>query len=164
MDIVTPGIGLIFWTALLFLLVLVVLRKFAYKPILEAVREREDSIREALSSSTKAKDEVEGLKKEIEEMKLTARAERETILKDAKDTAGKILAESQEAAKKEYERIVSAAQEDIQNEKKAALAEVKDQVAKFSVEIAEKLLRAELSDGKQQEKLINELLKETKLN
>ncbi|UZR95045.1 F0F1 ATP synthase subunit B [Chondrinema litorale] len=164
MDIVTPGIGLIFWTALLFSLVLVVLRKFAYKPILQTVKAREDSIKEALSSSTKAKDEVEALKKDIEEMKQTARAEREIILKEAKDSAGKIITESQDAARKEYERIVASAQEDIRNEKKAALAEVKNQVAKFSVEIAEKLLRKELSDEDYQKKLINELLDETKLN
>ncbi|MBT33563.1 MAG: ATP synthase F0 subunit B [Thalassobius sp.] len=164
MDIVTPGIGLIFWTALLFALVLVVLRKFAYNPILQTVKAREDSIREALSSSSKAKDEVEVLKKEIEEMKQTARAEREIILKEAKDSASKIMTESQDSARKEYERIVASAQEDIRNEKKAALAEVKNQVAKFSVEIAEKLLRKELSDEDYQKKLINELLDETKLN
>ena len=164
MDIVTPGIGLIFWTALLFSLVLVVLRKFAYKPILQTVKAREDSIREALSSSSKAKDEVEALKKEIEEMKQTARAEREIILKEAKDSASKIMTESQDSARKEYERIVASAQEDIQNEKKAALAEVKNQVAKFSVEIAEMLLRKELSDEDYQKKLINEMLDETKLN
>ncbi len=164
MDIVTPGVGLIFWTALLFLLVLVVLRRFAYKPILEAVKAREDSIKEALSSSSKAKDEVEVLKKEIEDMKKEARAERETIIKDAKEAADKLLSEKQEVAKKEYDRIVASAQEDIQNEKNAALAEVKNQVAKFSVEIAEKLLRKELSDEDYQKKLINELLDDTKLN
>ena len=164
MEIVTPGIGLLFWTATLFLITLFLLSKFAFKPIATALKEREDSIDKALSASSKAKEEVAGLKDEIEEMKKSARAEKETILKEAKESAGKIVQEAQTKAKDESNRIIATAQEAIQSEKKAALTEMKQQVATFSLSIASKLIKQQLSNDASQKSLIQEYLKEANFN
>ncbi|MBX2842807.1 MAG: F0F1 ATP synthase subunit B [Flammeovirgaceae bacterium] len=159
MGLVEPGIGLIIWMTIAFLVVWVGLYKMAWPSILQSIKEREDSIQKALNSSSEAKAEVENLKSEIDEMRKEARVERETIITEARESANKIVAESKDSAKAEYDRIVKSAQEDIRNEKNAALAEVKSQVAKFSIEIAEKVLTKELADKKAQENLVEDLLK-----
>jgi F-type H+-transporting ATPase subunit b len=164
MEIVTPGIGLIFWTALLFLIVLFILGRVAFKPISEALKEREESIAKALNASVQAQEDVGKLKSEIDEMKKKAREEREEILKEAKAKATQLVSEAQEKAKEEGNRIISAAQEAIQSEKNAAMTEVKQQVAALALDIAEKVLRKELSNATAQKALINDLLKEAKLN
>lgn len=164
MEIITPGVGLIFWTAILFLITFFILSKVAFKPIAAALKEREDSIDEALSASAKAKDEVAGLKTEIGEMKKEARAEREIIIKEAKDAASKIVTEAQNRAKEDSARIVASAQETIQNEKKAALAEVKNEVAKLSLNIASRLIKKQLSDDASQKSLVQEYLKDANFN
>ncbi len=164
MALVEPGIGLIFWTSAAFIILWVFLGKVAWKPILKAIKDRENSIAEALDSSKHAKSEVEKLKGEINDMKLLARNEREGILKEAKENASKIIAEAQEKAREEGNRLIVSAQEAIQNEKKAALAEVKDQVAKLSLEIAERVIRQQLATDSAQQALVNDMLKELKLN
>lgn len=164
MALVEPGIGLLLWTTIAFLIVWVGLGKMAWKPILTALKEREGTIQEALDSSSKAQEEVKALKQEIEEMKKAARAEREKILEDAKDTASKLMSEKQEEAQREYDRILENAQKDIHSAKNKALAEVKGQVTKFSLEIAEKLLQKELADKKAQQALVEDHLKDVKFN
>ncbi len=164
MEIVTPGIGLIFWTSILFLLVLLILGKVAFKPIAKALKSREEEIEKALNASSKAKEEVDMLKEEIDKMKKEARAEREQILKEAKETANKIVSEAQEKAKEEGTRIIASAQESIQNEKNAALVEVRKQVGQLSLEIAEKLIRKELSNDASQKELVNKFLEDLNAN
>lgn len=164
MALVEPGIGLIFWMTIAFLVVWIGLGRMAWPAILSAIKERENSIANALASSSKAKEEVESLKKELEEMKKAARAEREEILKEARESASKYLTEKQEAAQKEYEKRVEAAQADIQAARNAAVSEVKALVTKFSVEIAEKLLRKELADSASQKALVEAMVKDIKVN
>jgi F-type H+-transporting ATPase subunit b len=141
-----------------------VLSKFAFGPIAQALKDREESIAQALNSSAAAKKEVDALKLEMNNMKQDARKEREAILKEAKENADRIISEAQERAKEESNRIVSAAQEAIQAEKKAAFAEVRQQVAKIAIDIAEKLLTKELEDKDAQSKLAKSLLESMNLN
>ena len=164
MEIVTPGIGLIFWTSILFSIVLVVLGRVAFKPIAAALKSREEEIEKALSASSQAKEEVDTLKGEIDKMKKDARAEREQILKEAKDAASKIVSEAQEKANEERTKIVASAQEAIQSEKHQAIAEVRKQVASLSLDIAEKVIRQNLSSNDAQKKLVNQFLDEVNGN
>jgi len=164
MEIVTPSIGLIFWTSILFLIVLVVLGRVAFKPIAAALKSREEEIEKALSASSQAKEEVDTLKGEIDKMKKDARAEREQILKEAKDAASKIVSEAQEKANEERTKIVASAQEAIQSEKHQAIAEVRKQVASLSLDIAEKVIRQNLSSNDAQKKLVNQFLDEVNGN
>ncbi len=164
MDIVAPGIGLIFWSSLLFLSVLLILGKVAFKPIAAALKNREEEIEKALSASSQAKQEVDALKSEIEKMKKEARAEREQMLKEAKENASKIVTEAQEKAKDEYNRILGSAQAAIQNEKRAAVADMRKQAATLSLEIAEKVLRTQLSNDEAQRKLVSKFLDEASAN
>lgn len=164
MEIVTPGIGLIFWTSLCFLSVVFLLGKVAVKPIAAALKEREDSIAEALSASEKAKSEVDDLKAEVEKLKKEARAEREEIINEARKNANQIIAEAQEKAKEESNRIIKDAQESIANERDAALAKVRSEVGRISVDIAEKIIRKELKEDVAQESLINDMIKDIRLN
>lgn len=158
MEIVTPGLGLIFWTALLFLTVLIVLSKTAFKPIAKALKSREESIEKALKAADSAKEEVSALKSEIVDMKKAARAERAEILKEAKASGAKIMAEAQEKAKAEGAKIIAAAHESIRSEKDAALADIRRQVATLSVQIAEKLIERDLENKGAQERLLDQLL------
>jgi len=164
MELITPGIGLIFWTSLVFLSVLVVLRAVAWKPIVSALTEREQSIREALKSAEHARQEMQLLTNKNHELLKEAQAEKDSIVKEAKEAAEKIRFEASEKANAEAHRLLAQAQEAIQAEKNAALAEVKQQIAKFSVEIAERLLKHELSDKKAQTDLVKAYLNETKIN
>jgi F-type H+-transporting ATPase subunit b len=164
MGLVTPGIGLVFWTTLSFLIVLFLLKKMAWKPILSALKEREHSITEALKAADKAKFEMAELKSDNKKLLNQARAEREELLKDARETKNKIVVEAKETAKNEANKIIKAAHDTIENEKKAAIAELKEQVARISVEIAEKILKDELSDPKKQDALIKTSIENFKLN
>jgi len=164
MDIVTPSIGLIFWTALLFTLTLIILRSVAFKPIAKALKERENSIEEALQAADKAQADVSKLEGEIDQMKKEARAEREEILKEAQAKANKIVTDAQEQAKEEQAKVIKAAQDAIQSEKNAALAEVKQQVASISLDIAEKIIRKNLADDSSQKQLVENLIDDIKLN
>lgn len=164
MDLVTPAIGLVFWTVVIFIILLVLLRSFAWKPILNAVKQRNNSIADALNSAERAKKEMEKLQTDNEKILKEARAERDNILREARDLKDQVVAESKEKAREEGEKLIQAAKSAIENEKRAAIEEMKNQMASLSVEIAEKLLRKELSDKEEQSKLIEDMLKDTNIN
>lgn len=164
MNLVTPGLGLIVWTSLFFLIVLFLLRKFAWKVILDSIDERNKSIEEALKAAERARAEVAQLKSENEALLQQARQEREKMLREAKATADRLISEAQERASAEAQRIIKQAQETIQNEKNAALTEVKNQIAALSLDLAEKVLRNKLSDRSAQEELIKTYMKDLKVN
>ena len=164
MELVTPGIGLVFWTSIVFAILFVLLAKFAWKPILGAIKEREQSIEDALASAEKAKEEMKTLLSNNERILTEARAERDELLKDARDIREKMIVEAKGLATKESERLLQAARENIQNEKMAAITELKNQVAVLSIEIAEKILKSELSSDEKQKSLVNNLLQDVNLN
>lgn len=164
MGLVTPGIGLVFWTTLSFLIVLFLLKKMAWKPILSSLKEREESITEALKAADKAKFEMAELKAGNKKLLNEARVERDVLLKEARETKNKIIADAKTSAQVEAGKIVKSAQETIENQKKAAISELKEQVAILSIEIAEKVLKQELADPKKQEDLIQNSIKDFNLN
>ena len=164
MDLVTPQIGLLFWTVLIFLLLVFLLAKFAWKPILKMVEERTKNIEDALNSAENAKKEMAGLKAENEQIMKEARAERDKIVREAREMKDKIIEESKETAKAEADKILAQARKLIDDEKRAAMNELKDQVASLSIEIAEKILTKELSDKKKQAELIDDILNQSNLN
>jgi len=164
MDLVTPQIGLLFWTVLIFLILVFLLAKFAWKPILHMVEERTKSIEDALNSAETARKEMAGLKAENEQIIKEARAEHDKIIREAREMKDKIIAESKDTAKIEADKIVAQARQLIESEKLAAISELKKQVAELSVDIAEKVLGKELADKKKQSELINDILEHTNIN
>ena len=158
------SIGTVLWTTIAFLIVVVLLAKFAWKPILASIKEREDSIDDELQSANKAREEMQNLTKNNEALLIQARAERDAMLKDARDTKDEIIAEAKGRADVEYSRIVASAQDAIRQEKSAAIAEIKEQVATLSIEIAERVIREELKSDEKQKQLIDKYLQEAKLN
>ena len=164
MELVTPSIGLVFWTALAFIFLLLLLRKLAWKPILGAIHEREQSIDEALNKAELAKQEMARLTAQNQDLMQQARAERDEILKEAKTLKDSILNEAKKQAQVEGAKLIEKAKIEIENQKKVALAEVKDQVSTLSLEIAERVLRSQLDDKTKQEALVANLLKDVELN
>ena len=164
MQLLTPSLGLIIWTLLAFLIVLFVLRKFAWTPILNSLNERERGIADSLETADRVKREMATLKSENEELLARAREERGAMLKEARETKDRIIAEAKEQAKVEYSKIVSEAQQAIEVQKMAALTDVKNQVGKLVMEVTEKVLRRELSSPGAQEAHIKDLVEEVKLN
>jgi F-type H+-transporting ATPase subunit b len=164
MDLITPGIGLVFWMLLSFLTVLFILTKFGWKPILGALKEREKSIDNALRSAEKAKEEMAKLQADNQKILAEAKIERDSLLKEAREVKDKIIAEAKNEASLEAKKLIDSARQNIQNEKAEAINEIKNQIATFSVEIAEKLLRQKLADNKSQSELIDGVLKDIKLN
>ena len=164
MNLVTPDLGLLFWQSLIFFTVLFILAKFAWKPIVKALEERENVIADALGAAEKAKEEMKNLQASNEKMLQEARVERDKMMKEAQVTANGIVAEAKEKATEEAERIVYNAKALIETEKNAALAEVKNTAANLSLQIAEKLLKKNLSGDDSQKALVNEYIKEAKLN
>ena len=164
MELVTPEIGLIFWTTIVFLLLLIVLKKFAWKPILTAVDERNKSIEDALKAADKAKEEMLALNTDNERILIQARKERDALLKEGREIKDNIIAEAKDKAKLEADKILITAKEQINNEKMKAITELKNQVASMSIDIAEKILKSELSDKNKQKELIAEALKSNELN
>ena len=164
MELITPGIGLVFWTGLTFLFVWLVLGKFAFKPIAEALNNRSKSIEDALEQANRAKEEMKQLQADNESLLREARAERDSIIKEAKASAEKMVATAQDKASAEADKIIKQAQETIQSEKNAAMAEIRKQVANITIDVAEKVLRKELSDTKSQQGLVNDYLDSMKLN
>lgn len=156
MELVNPGIGLIIWTAVTFVIVLLLLRKFAWKPILEGLRQREDFIDESIRAAENAKAEMAKLQAENEHLLDQARAEREKIIREANVAAKNLIEEAKGEAQKQAQRQLDDARIAINTEKQAALAEVKQQVANLSLEIAEKLLRRELSNETAQKALVQD--------
>ncbi|WP_339894619.1 F0F1 ATP synthase subunit B [uncultured Algibacter sp.] len=164
MDLITPGLGLVFWTLVTFLFLLLILRKFAWKPILGAVEEREDGIKNALASAEEARKEMENLHADNERILKEARAERETMLKEARDIKNKMITTAKDEAQAQASKIIEQAQAAIESEKKAAMAELKNHVASLSLEIAEKVVRTELSNKDKQLQLVETMLGEKSLN
>ncbi len=156
--------GLFFWQILLFVGLLLILRKFAWKPILEAVNNREEGIKNALESAEEAKKEMQNLQADNERILNEARAERDGLLKEARQLKENIIAEAKNEAQTEADKIVAQAQATIASEKKAAIAELKNQVAGISVEIAEKMVRKELSGNDKQLELVESMLEDVTLN
>ena len=163
-PLVLPDIGLVFWNTIAFLVLLIVLGKFAWKPMLKAIAERESGIEEALLRADKMKAEIAAMQNENEALLAKAREERAGMIKDAKETADKMVTDAKDKAKLEYERIISDAQLAITQQKNAALTEVKNQVGSLVVEVAEKILRKELSNKAEQESYIQQLAEGVKLN
>jgi F-type H+-transporting ATPase subunit b len=163
-PLVLPDIGLVFWNTIAFLVLLIVLGKFAWKPMLKAIAERESGIEEALLRADKMKAEIAAMQNENEALLAKAREERAGMIKDAKDTADKMVSDAKDKAKQEYERIISDAQLAITQQKNAALTEVKNQVGTLVVEVAEKILRKELSNKAEQESYIKQIAEGVKLN
>ena len=156
MELVYPGVGLFIWTALTFIIVLLLLRKFAWKPILEGLRQREDYIDESIRAAENAKAEMANLRAENERLLDEARAEREKIIREANVAAKNLIEQAKGEAQKQAQRQLDDARIAINTEKQAALAEVKQQVAQLSLEIAEKLLRRELSNESAQRALVQD--------
>lgn len=163
-PLVLPSIGLVFWTAVAFIGLLILLKKFAWKPILAAIYEREQSIDEALNKAELAKVEMARLTAQNEELMKQARAERDLILKEAKALKDNIVQEAKTQAHSEGAKLIEKAKIEIENQKKAALAELKDQVSALSLDIAERILRNQLQDKVKQETLVANLLKDVELN
>ena len=163
MELVTPEIGLVFWTTISFLIFLFILGKFAWKPILGAINEREISIENALMKAEAAKEEMERLTSENESLLREARAERDIILQEARKLKDKIVGDAKEAAQEEGAKMIEKARLEINMQKALAIADVKNQVASLSIEIAEKVLRKQFEDASKQDELVTELLKEVKL-
>ncbi len=164
MELVTPGIGLIFWTSVVFIVLIILLKKFAWKPILEAVEKRSNSIEEALNASEKAKAELTELNEEKDKLRKQALADRDALLKEAAATKAKIVSDAKAQAKQETEKILTNAREVIKNEKMAAITELKNQVALLSLDIAEKIVKEQLTSSDKQKALVDNLVKEVNLN
>jgi F-type H+-transporting ATPase subunit b len=156
--------GLFFWQTLIFLLLIFLLRKFAWKPILDAVNEREDGIKNALLSAENAKRDMQNLRSDNEKLLAAARVERDVILKEAREIKDKIISEAKEDAQVQAGKMIEQAKAAINSEKNAAMAELKNQVSNLSIEIAEKVLREELSNKESQTKLVEKMLADVKLN
>lgn len=164
MDLLTPGFGLIIWTILAFLVVLLILRKYAWPAITKGLMEREQGIADALSTAEKVKAEMAEMKSEHEALLAQAREERAQILKEARETKEKIINESKEAAKVEASKIMAESLAAIEAQKMAAVTDVKNQIGKMVVEVSEKILRRELNNKPDQEAHIKGLVNEVKLN
>ncbi len=164
MGLVTPGLGLIIWTSFAFLTVLFLLKKLAWKPILTAIKTRETTIENALQASQKAMAEMDELRTNNEILIRKTREERDVIIKEARDIKESIVGEAKSKATAEADKILVNARESIKNEKLAAIAELKNQVATLSIEIAEKILKSELSAENKQNAVINNLVNEINLN
>jgi len=158
------SVGTIIWTSIAFIFVLFILGKFAWKPILQSIKEREDFIEEALQSAENARLEMAKLESKNESLLNEARAERDAMLKEAREIKDSIVAESKSKAKEEADKMVANARAVINNEKMAAITALKNEVATLSIQIAEKILKEQLSDSDKQKMLVNSLLEEVTLN
>ncbi|MNV03911.1 ATP synthase subunit b [compost metagenome] len=164
MGLITPDLGLLFWTGLVFVFLLVILTKFIWKPILASVNAREQKISDALELAEKTKAEMTALQAANENLLKEARAERDAIVKDAKEVATRMIEDAKSTTKVEQEKIVVAARAAIASEKTAAIAELKNQVAAISLEIAEKIIRGELSSDEKQKALAEKMAGDINLN
>lgn len=164
MELVTPGFGLMFWTTVTFLILLVLLGKFAWKPIIGGVNARNKSIAEALELAEKTKEEMLLLQADNEKILAEARKERDALLKDARDMKDQIVAQAKKEASDESQKMIIAAKQAIDTEKKNAIQELKNQVAEISIDIAEKILSKELENKKASADIISNSLDKLKLN
>ncbi|MBT8178381.1 MAG: F0F1 ATP synthase subunit B [Eudoraea sp.] len=158
------SLGLFFWQTLLFIALVFLLWKYAWKPILNAVNDREEGIKNALAAAEDAKKEMQNVTADGEKLLQEARAEREVMLKEAREIKDKIVADARDLAQVEGDKMIKQAQATIESEKKAAVADIKNQVADLSLQIAEKVIKEQLSDDKKQIKLVDDMLGDIKLN
>jgi F-type H+-transporting ATPase subunit b len=164
MELITPGLGLLFWMTIPFLLLLILLAKFAWKPIMKALKERESSIHEALHAADRAREEMKQLQFSNEQLLSEAKDERDAILSDARKVRDTIIEEAKTKAKEEATRIVASARESITNDKMAAMTDLKNQLADLSLEVAKKILERELTDSAKQEDFIRHQLDKMHFN
>lgn len=157
------SLGLFFWMAVLFLALLFLLRKFAWKPILDSVNEREEGIKNALASAEDARKEMENLNASNEQLLKEARAERDALMKEAREIKDKMISDAKDEAKEVAAKLIQNAQASIEQEKQAALSELKHQVAELSIGIAETVVKKELSSKEDQLKLVEGLLEDVTL-
>jgi len=164
MNLVTPDIGQMFWATLIFLMLLILLKKFAWKPIMNAVKEREEKIKGALESAEEVKQEMEKLKADNEVIIKEARTERNKLLSEAREVKEKMIGDAKMQANEEAKKIIETARLNIQSEKDAAISDLKKQVAFLSVDIAEKILQKKLEESKEQKLLIDKYLDKISIN
>jgi F-type H+-transporting ATPase subunit b len=164
MELLTPGTGLILWQLIIFIALVFLLSKLAWKPIINSLKERESSIQSALDTAERARAEMAQLKSDNEKLLKEAREERDKMLKEARDIANRIKDEAQTDAKKSADKILAEARAAINVEKEAAMRDVRAQVALFSLEVAEKLMKKNLASDKEQKNLVEGYIKDLKLN
>ena len=164
MELLSPNIGLIFWTLIAFGITVWILGKYAWKPIMKSLNEREKNISDSILSAENVRKEMAALKSENEALLAKAREERSLMMREAKETRDKIIQDAKEQARKETNKIVADAQGVINQQKMAAITDLKNQVGNLVLEVSEKVLRRELSDQKEQEKYIQELTQNVELN
>ena len=164
MQLVTPDIGLLFWMLVSFLLVFIILRKFAWKPILNMLQERDDSIEQALKAAEKAKESMEKMQADNERILNEALSEREKIYREANEIKDKIVREAREQAIREKDKIMNETRASIESEKNAAIREMRNIAAELSVKVAEKILCRELSSDQKQKELVEKLISEIPVN
>lgn len=164
MDLLTPSIGNIFWTTVVFLILVILLGKFAWKPILSAINTRETNIVDALNQVKLAKAEMENLKADNERIIREAKIERDAILKEAREIKDKIVGEAKDAAKTEGDKLIEQARQTITAEKNAAMADIKSQIGELSVNIAESILKQKLDNNDAQNQLVENILNKSNLN
>lgn len=164
MELIYPGVGLLFWTTVIFGVLLFILGKYAWKPIMNSLHEREESIEEALKSAEQAQEQMKQLKADNKKLIQEAQQERDEILKEARSKKSEILEEAKNEAQQERLKILEAARKEVRQEKDAAVTDLKNQLAGFSIDIAEKILREKLSADKEQKKLVEKYMKEIKFN
>jgi F-type H+-transporting ATPase subunit b len=164
MSLLLPHLGLIFWTLLAFLIVFFILKKFAWAAILKGLNDRETNITEAIASAEKVKKEMAQLKSENENLLAAAREERTAMLKEAKEIKDKMISDAKNDAKDQAARIIAEAQASINQQKMAALTDIKNHVGKMVVEVSEKIIRKQLSNPAEQEQYIKTLTQDIKLN
>ncbi len=164
MDLVTPGIGLIFWTTIIFSTVLLILRLTAWKPIVRSLNERSNSIDQALKSADQAREEMKALKSSNEKILLEAKGERDKLLAEARIMKDSIISDAKSQANEEVKTLIANAKLEVENMKSAAFEDIKNQVIELSVAVAEKVLREELKDINRQERLVEDMIKQANLN
>ncbi len=164
MELITPAVGQIFWGGLVFIILLVLLKKFAWKPMLDSVNEREKGIEEAIQIADKTKAEMKQLQAQNESLLKEAKVERDAMIKEASETSKRMIAEARDEAKGQHDKIVADAQQVIASEKANAIAELKTTVAALSIEIAEKVIKGELASTDKQKALADKLADDISLN
>ena len=163
-SVIKPDPGLIFWTAIIFIVLWGVLGRMAFKPIQNALKKRDNEIQEALDEAKKAREEMSNVQAENQKLLADAREERTRMLKEAKETKDQIVKEAKDQARAEAQKIVTNAQQEIENQRKVAMAELKKEVGAMAIDIAEKVLRKQLAGDKEQEQFVNTLVDDIKLN
>ncbi len=163
-NVIRPDFGLLFWTSLIFILFWLLIGKFAFKPIAQALRKRENDIQGALDEAKAAREEMANLKAENEKILVAAREERASILKEAKEAKNQMISEAKESAKSEANKILNSAKAEIENQKKQALSDIKNQVGIMALDIAEKVIKKDLKSDSNQQSFVESLVNDIKMN